>query len=402
MGATNGLIGADHHELNTPAGYNGHSLLQDVYKTVPTNLTEFGGPSAGYAISGCFQDLDVASRKVMFQWCSLDHVPIAETNVPLVPPGNTIIGTGELHSPYDYFHINSVDKDGNGDYLVSSRHCDAVYKIAGLKHSKPGSIIWHLGGKCNSFAFQGKWNFSRQHAARFQGTKGSITTISLFNNAYDGGTLPSSTTATASSGMIIAVDEAKMTASLTQKIIHPNGLLADREGNVQLLPNGNRFIGWGDIAAFSEHDPQGNLIYYASFSGDSYRVWKFPFTAHPATRPDILAYARFCNSPLVIYVSWNGATEVVAWRFHTSNSTDGPFTEVGTYPKIGYETHRDLAEGSFAPYVYAEALDSNSKILNSTLVFKTFVPGIMLAESCNSTQCPPGTNYTLINSDPSC
>lgn len=31
---------------------------------------------------------------------------------------------------WDYFHINSVDKDSAGNYLISGKHVSALYKIS--------------------------------------------------------------------------------------------------------------------------------------------------------------------------------------------------------------------------------------------------------------------------------
>ena len=57
-------------------------------------------------------------------------------------------------NPSLHSHINSVDKDTNGDYLVSGRHTSTLYKIAGLNNPdklSPGSVVWKLGGKNGSF-----------------------------------------------------------------------------------------------------------------------------------------------------------------------------------------------------------------------------------------------------------
>lgn len=54
----------------------------------------------------------------------------------------------------DLSHINSVDKDTDGDFLISARHVSTIYKIAGLTSPSglaPGEIIWRLGGKRSSF-----------------------------------------------------------------------------------------------------------------------------------------------------------------------------------------------------------------------------------------------------------
>ncbi|MCJ1247225.1 hypothetical protein MMC30_004439 [Trapelia coarctata] len=397
FGATNGLIGPDIHELNTPAGYGGQIFLQVVYQTVPANLTAYDGPADGAVLSGCFQEIEIASQMVNFQWCSFDHVPLNQSYIPLNPPGDSIAGTGAADSPYDYFHLNSVDKDVNGDYLISSRQCDAIYKIAGLNSTNPGSIIWYLGGMSNSFNLEGNLNFSRQHMARFHQTSGTVTNILLFDNAYDSGSTPTAQTAIASSGMIISVDTSTMIARLLQQFIQPEGQLAVSQGALSILPTGNRLLGWGSIPAWSEYDSFGNLLYYARFSGpQSYRIWKFPFTAHPVTQPDILAYAQTCSSNLVVYLSWNGATEVKSWNLFGSTTQFGSYSSLGIYPKIGYETMVQINQTGFLPYIYAEALDTSGNLLNNTVTVPTFVPNAALA--CNSTQCPDGTNYTISNS----
>jgi Arylsulfotransferase (ASST) len=49
---------------------------------------------------------------VVFSWNASDHIALNETY-------NTIAEVGTEAAPYDYFHINSVEKDVDGDYLVS-------------------------------------------------------------------------------------------------------------------------------------------------------------------------------------------------------------------------------------------------------------------------------------------
>ena len=54
--------------------------------------------------------------------------------------------------------MNSVDKDANGDYLVSGRNTHTIYKVSG----SDGSIIWRLGGKMSTFHLN-SFNFSSQN-----------------------------------------------------------------------------------------------------------------------------------------------------------------------------------------------------------------------------------------------
>ena len=103
------------------------------------DLSSVGGSTSGLVIDGVVQEIDIASGKVLFEWHSLDHVPLDESHQP-VPASAT--------TPYDYFHINAVSPDEDGNLLISSRHTWTVYKLD--RHS--GAVIWRLGGKNSDFA----------------------------------------------------------------------------------------------------------------------------------------------------------------------------------------------------------------------------------------------------------
>jgi hypothetical protein len=76
-------------------------------------------------------------------------------------------------------HTNSIDKDQEGNYLISMRYTSTIYKISG----KDGSIIWRLGGKLSDFKTD--FNFSSQHDAKFYSQNSSMTVISFLDNASD-------------------------------------------------------------------------------------------------------------------------------------------------------------------------------------------------------------------------
>jgi hypothetical protein len=54
---------------------------------------------------------------------------------------------GSKGRPWDFYHINTVDKDPAGNYLVSGRLTRSIIYIIGTS----GDIIWRLGGKRNDF-----------------------------------------------------------------------------------------------------------------------------------------------------------------------------------------------------------------------------------------------------------
>ena len=137
---------ADSHEFRlTPYG----TALITIYNPVPYDLSPYGGPKEGTVVDGIAQEIDVATGRVVFEWHSLDHVGIDESH-GVVPAANT---------PYDYFHINAVNLDPDGNLLVSSRAAWTVYKI----DHRTGDILWRLGGKKSDFALGEGVQFAYHH-----------------------------------------------------------------------------------------------------------------------------------------------------------------------------------------------------------------------------------------------
>ena len=107
---------------------------------------------------------------MLFQWDSLDHVPVTDTY-------SAFYG-GTTASPFDYFHINSIAIAPDGDLLVSARNTCTIYKIA----RPSGQVVWRLGGKRSSFQMGPGATFWWQHHVTAQST----STLSIF----DDGALP--------------------------------------------------------------------------------------------------------------------------------------------------------------------------------------------------------------------
>ncbi|KAF2090176.1 hypothetical protein K490DRAFT_34978 [Saccharata proteae CBS 121410] len=363
------------------------------------DLSNWGGTNPGYVVDGCFQDINTTTREVNFQWCSLDWVPVEDTYIYLPNSGlysNGNSGLGTEADPWDYFHINAIDKNSEGDYLVSSRYTDTIYKVAGANSPFPGSIIWYLNGVNNDFELINGLNFSRQHHVRFISTGETETTITLFDNASDG----SAASANATSGMVITVNNATMTAYLARQYVNPDGLIAVSQGSVQTLANTNVFIGWGQKPYYSEFAEDGTLLYHAVYGPGlqgmmSFRTWKHDWVGTPASPPTLVAYAQACNASTYAYVSWNGATEVDHWVFLTSASADGPWEFVTQTKKQGFETQMWLTPATPVKgvYVLAEAYDGCGKRLGRSSAMRVFVPGEELAASCGATRCVDGTDY---------
>lgn len=341
-----GLL-ADLHEFNlTSQG----TALVDAYNPQQTDLTPAGGRQHGTVLSGVVQEIDVATGDVIFEWNSLDHVPLTES---MFPPGD-LAGTGTPDSPYDYFHINSIGVAWDGDLLVSARNTSTVYKID--RHD--GRIKWRLGGKNSSFSMGPGAKFYYQHHVRAVDT--GVVTI------FDDGSSPRMEPQ--SRGIILQLDLQRMTASLRQAFTSPARLLADNQGSMQLLPDGRAFVGWGAEPYYTEFDANGSVIMQGQLpNGDqSYRTFTRDWAAHPMGRPAVALRANPARGAAV-YVSWNGATEVAAWRV-LAGRHQSSLAAVATQSRTGFETV--IAADSTGPYFAVTAHDASGKQLGESLVAK--------------------------------
>ncbi|KAK7037525.1 hypothetical protein VNI00_011017 [Paramarasmius palmivorus] len=313
-----GVLADFHDTFITAEG----TAIMTAYATVPRDLTPYNGPNPGFIVGGVFQEIEIETGHVLFMWNSLDHVDPTEGYADPGPTG------GSTESPWDYFHINSVEKDSAGNYLISARHTHAVYYIDG----QSGEIIWRLNGKKSDFTMTTGTPFTWQHDARWQGEN----VISLFDNAAstwqeDGET---------ARGIVLSIDTESKTATLIEELFPFNRMPSPSQGNMQVMENGNMMVGWGKNPYFSEYDADGNILYSVHFGiGDvqAYRAYRFDWTARPSTRPTIGLKAE--NSVVDVYASWNGATEVVIWELFASTA-EAPTEMVSltTVPKTDFET----------------------------------------------------------------
>lgn len=226
-------------------------------------------------------------------------------------------GTGESESwPWDFFHINSVDKDEAGNFLVSSRYANCLAYIDG--HS--GAVLWRLGGANNSFTdlspSHSATNITWQHHARFQprpkNSSSAVISLTVFDNASRGIGAPTLT----SRGLYLDLDTGPMTVSIRHEYWNPHPISSQSQGSVQVLDSGNVLLGYGFNAAWTEYNIYGDVLCHVHFgpeagfgNGDiiSYRVFKHAWVGIPLTKPDLAVYAYEAA------VSWNGATEVATW-----------------------------------------------------------------------------------------
>ncbi len=334
----------DLHEFQiTPQG----TALITVYDAIDCNLSSVGGPRDGAVADTLLQEIDLKTGLVMYEWHSLDHVPLASSYASAAPTSKA--------EPFDYFHINSIDVEQNGDLLVDSRNTWAAYDV----DPKTGQVGWELGGKHSSFKLGPGAAPAWQHDARQQ-PDGAIT-------FFDNGATP--VVHPQSRAIELALDTANMTAKLVRSYEHENPLVAGSQGNVQTLANGDWMVGWGQAGYLSEVTPSrpGPL--------------QCPPAAGLGVLPDLRAAlertagrtagagGRGGTQGTVVYASWNGATEVASWRV-LAGSSPSSLAPVATAPKAGFETAIATPASVTGGYVAVQALNGAGAVIGTSRTIK--------------------------------
>jgi hypothetical protein len=333
--AGNGLAGDEHEFLLTAQG----TALITAYRPVSGDLSSVGGPTDGLILDSVLQEVDVATGRVIFEWHSLGHVGLHESYWQL----KRVKGK---YPPYDYFHINSIDVEPDGNLLISARNTHALYEV----DRRSGKVLWRLGGKKSDFKMGPGAQFSWQHDGRRQ----SDGTISVF----DDGAFPK--VEDHSRALVLSVDTAKKRVILVRAYVSPDKLLSKHQGNMQVLPDGHVFVGWGSEPYFTEFAPDGTVVFNARFGEnmDSYRAYRLPWVGRPVDKPALVIEER--GEHPTACVSWNGATELARWRL-LGGSSRASLKKVAETTKKDFETAVPLPKGT--RFAAVQALDAGNRVL---------------------------------------
>lgn len=342
--AGNGRTGDIHEFLITERD----TALILVYERLPRDLTELGGPAEGAIWEGIVQELDIPSGRVLYEWRSSEHVELDES-YSKVPDADR----GADADAYDYFHVNSVAEDDDGNFIISARNTHGIYKIS----RSDGRVIWRLGGKRSDYELGPGVRFAWQHDARRQ----PDGTLTLYDNVADKPKAPG-----ASRALVLDLDDETMRATLVRSYEHPTALLATTQGNAQFFPNGNVLVGWGSQPYFTEFDRDGRVLLDGKFGPrggetDSYRAYRAEWTGRPVERPTLVV--RRDGERATAYVSWNGATEVASWQILAGRDVVH-LEPVAEERRDGFET--EIAFTTEAAFVQARALNERGAVLGSS------------------------------------
>lgn len=280
------------------------TALVTIYNKRPYNLTDIGGPAEGWIYEGQFQEIDIETGKMLFQWNASDHFNVSESRCLFGKYGQ--YGTNK--QPYDFYHINAIQKDPEGNYLVSGKMYDGVYKVNG----QTGDLIWKLNGPGSDFEVASNASFRMQHHARWL-DPADQTYMTIFDNR-------DISEHTSSRGILLKVDQEAKTVTLVREFRNMAQTWSQFEGSVSCFEcdkpdETNWMVGWGFQPFFTEFSANGTILLDAQWGLDksvnSYRTYKDAnWIGKPKTKPNVMYH----GDDGIVYVSWNGATEVETWE----------------------------------------------------------------------------------------
>ena len=338
----NGLK-ADLHDFRIA----GHRIAYvTAYNPIRCDLTSIGGAPGGAIVDTAIQQVDMKTGLVRWEWHSLDHIGAAESEVE-APAGST---------PWDYFHLNSIEPESDGHLLISARSTWAGYLLDGA-----GKVLWRLGGNKSSFEMGPGTRMAWQHDARVL-ANGDLT-------FFDDGSNPP--IHHQSRGVVIRLDPKTRQAHLVSVYEHADPqLLAASQGNMQTLANGNTLLGYGGVPAISEFAKDGSLLFDAHQPYDMsfYRAFRYPWSGRPSSPPAVLAALNDTGEETIVHASWNGATGVSSWRVLAAKQGGSPKARA-EIPATGFESSTTLPV-KYA-HVAVQALDSAGHVLGTS---KTAAP----------------------------
>jgi hypothetical protein len=290
----------------------------------------------------------IHTGRVLFRWNSLRDVPVSQSHV-----GKPSIG------PWDYFHGNAVAQDTDGNLLVSARNTWGIYKIS----VRTGHVMWEVGAK-GDHTLATPWCY--QHDITGLGHDH----YSLFDDGGSGPGCQPPDTGHFSRGLIFSVIPSgrRPQISLVHAYTHDPLTNSDYFGSIQPLADGGVLINWGTTPEVTEYDAAGQTVKLdLSLSFASYRAFQYRWDGQPLTPPSVAAAIQ--RGGTEVWASWNGSTELRAWRVLAGPTRSRLAPVTGPVHRRGFETAVFLRRHHAV--VAVEALGSSGQVLGTS---KTTAP----------------------------
>jgi Arylsulfotransferase (ASST) len=338
-----GMKGDLHEFLITPQDTALFTTYGVAHGEIPNG---HGGSRRGPYWYCCCQEVDIASGRLLLQWRSDTELPVSGSHHGLPRRRST---------PWDYFHMNSINIDpSDGNLIISSRNLWQIYKV----DRATGETLWRLGGETSEFEIEQRAKFAFQHHVTPHG--GGVYTI------FDNEAGPPAQ-ATQSRALVVAVDEERRTVRFLREYHHVAPLLSSALGSVEPLDDGGVFVGWGRLSWFTEWDRDGAIVLDARMPPGihSYRAFLDRWHGMPEQPPKFVV--RRIGGRSTLYVSWNGATVHRRWRV-LGGSSSGLLSEIADVGASGFETAIDLDE--VPTWVKVEAVGSSGDVVGHSDVIQ--------------------------------
>ncbi|TKA23542.1 hypothetical protein B0A50_07120 [Salinomyces thailandicus] len=381
----------DLHEINLTE--NGTMLVAGNNVT-QTDLTSLGGPPDGWVVEAQFYEIDIATNEVLFAWKSLDHLDQIPLSASVYPLGSEGYTGATQPLAWGYFHINAVGRLPGGGYILSSRFLCSAIAI-----DLQGNVKWRLQGQNGGdftlgpgaeFCYQHDIRAYPTHQEQQPGGHNSNTSL-LTLHMHDNANSPIENNTNPTNGKTLHLDLTTKTATLHQTYLNTSGpIFSTAQGNYQALPNGNVFLGHGWIPVLEEFTSKGEILstiqfglaeeregggFYSLLKPTlSYRAFKQRWVGCPLTKPDVVVEKKKKmmdstsssssrggkggdhhdeEETFTVYVSQNGATEVVSWEVwggESAKDLDG-LRWLRTVGKKGFETAVEVKDCAGVKYI---------------------------------------------------
>ncbi|KAF2169467.1 hypothetical protein M409DRAFT_52703 [Zasmidium cellare ATCC 36951] len=343
-----------------------NTILVTVYNKTRADLTSVGGPKDGYVIDSLAVEVDIETNESLFVWRAMDHVPLNHSH-------RQVEQSGTESDPYDWFHINSIQPWDNG-FLINSRHTWTTYLV-----SREGEVIWRING-ADGGDFGDLPDLGHFHDARLHSHGNGQLELTYFANNKQTNDGPGSVAL----ALALTVPPNRLNPPSLRECLFESKrpIVARAGGSHQVLPNGNRLVGYGDQPLMKEFgrapdDKTWEVRWTAQlpYTRHSYRAFKQDWHARPTTRPE-MTIQRVNNethnqldhcagdSRWRGYISWNGATDVAQYTIYYDIG-DGNMRKYVTVPKMGFETEFVVPLGAARVQVAARECPGG----NESLVF---------------------------------
>lgn len=368
--AANGHL-TDMHELliNSDSSY---VLLTQQLHVIDMSSIVPGGSTQATVVEGIIQHISY-NGNLLFQWNSLDHIPVTDADTRFVDlTGNHI----------DYIHINAIDYDDDGNFLISSRHTNEITKI----NSTTGQIIWRLGGINNQFTFiNDNMHFYGQHSIRAHGN--GIYTL------FDNGNFHNPPV---SRGLKYHIDENNMTATLENVYYTGDSTsYTNAMGHMQFINDKYALVGWAANTqgfVLTEYDENGVKtldMYNYDTVCISYRAFKYKWKNNSfwfandtiTLSGEVYNYGDTLERVTNIYNNTDESIEISG--YHTNYPG---FIVVDNFPlelpanttsqiHVGIDTHHEIRYSDVLT-LYSNTRSDSMRIASQTRLFNNVIVNI--------------------------